>query len=253
MRCLFPWAPTAVNKPFLRCGQCKNCRQHNRNQWAHRLMAETATNANWPLFVTMTYADPPSQEQSIENVRNFWKRLRKNHGKLRYFSVLERGTQGSKRLHHHAIIWADWWTHSPIAKTIDREIIRPTWNLGHTDTQFTRGPAGLRYVAKYLSKNKLHQTHSKRPGLGHDLEMYWRERLTHIYGQNLPRRWKQVPGFVQRQVLGKQVAIRMTDKAFERLFRDLGVQYAPDPISLAFKGVPSGPIDKQFVRARLVA
>lgn len=252
MGCQNKWAPNEVSTKFLPCRQCSFCRLMNRLEWQNRLLAEAATNPIWPLFITMTYAEEPTEDEAIENVKKFWKRMRYYHGRFRYYSVLENGEKKG-RLHHHAILWLPKVRECPGGeRTIDRKLIREVWGHGYTDTQWVKSPAGLKYVAKYVSKDVVRRQWSQRPGLGRDLEDYWRQRMIRRHQFQHFTKWSQVPVCISRVVLGQPCRIYMGTDALRRLFQELGVSATPD-LSLSYKGVPTGPIDHQLFASRITA
>jgi len=88
------------------CGKCILCREEHARQWAVRITNE-ASLWEWNSFVTLTYDDqhlPEDQNLNYKHLQDFWKRLRKKVGPLRYYSVGEYGDK-TNRPHYHACIF----------------------------------------------------------------------------------------------------------------------------------------------------
>lgn len=96
------------------CGKCPACVQRHTAGWAFRLQSEerVSTSAH---FITFTYdtsnlVTTPNGLQSLckFHMQNFYKRLRKLHGKghrtIKHYTVGEYGST-TKRPHYHAIIF----------------------------------------------------------------------------------------------------------------------------------------------------
>lgn len=116
-------------------------------------------------FITLTYNDenlPEHNSLNYEHLQKFWKRLRKQRGKLRYYACGEYGDE-TLRPHYHAIIFGH-------AFTADRKIIRrhptllwtsPTlesaWGLGNVSVgalTFQTAQYTASYVTKKLNNKK---------------------------------------------------------------------------------------------------
>lgn len=142
----------------LPCGKCILCRQEHARQWAVRITNEASL---WPLnsFVTLTYDDqhlPPDGNLRYKDLQDFWKRLRKKVGKLRYYSVGEYGDK-TNRPHYHACIFGH-------AFEQDRQILRSepyllwtsptlleTWGNGHVSVGALNFQTA-QYTASYVTK-----------------------------------------------------------------------------------------------------
>lgn len=141
------------------CGQCVGCRVDRTEDWTTRIMHEVSTH-ELNQFITLTYDDKhlPADGSLVKgDFQKFMKRLRKQHGKLRYFAVGEYGDQLG-RPHYHAVLFgidfADKRPHSKnehgdqlyTSDTLDR-----IWGKGHAFYGKVTVQSA-RYVAKYCIK-----------------------------------------------------------------------------------------------------
>ncbi len=103
MKCKYPITHVDKGRAY-GCGQCVTCRINKRRQWTNRIVLEASLYED-NTFMTLTYSDenlPEDLSVSKYELQNFIKRLRKKHGKLRYFAVGEYGSQ-TNRPHYHVI------------------------------------------------------------------------------------------------------------------------------------------------------
>lgn len=143
----------------LPCGQCLGCRVDRAADWAMRITHEAQLHVS-NLFLTLTYSDellPHGGSLVLRDVQLFMKRLRKTHGKLRYFLCGEYG-ETTWRPHYHAIVFglalADLRSHKKTAsgaQLYTSESLTKLWGLGHVYIgQVTMESA--QYVARYATK-----------------------------------------------------------------------------------------------------
>ncbi|QCS36283.1 replication initiator protein [Capybara microvirus Cap1_SP_216] len=90
------------------CGNCMACRIARSREWSLRLLMELESHDFKGCFITLTYDDehlPNDYGLHKEDLKNFWKRLRKDLDfKIKYYACGEYGdTYG--RPHYHAIIF----------------------------------------------------------------------------------------------------------------------------------------------------
>lgn len=154
-----------------------------RSQWYKRLLAEWKYCTGTVFFITLTYDDKHVPVEFTEDdmlvglkaskrdVQLFMKLVRRHHteqlGKVRYFCVSEYGSL-TNRPHYHMILF----TEKKCTKDyMLLEVLHKRWRNGYIlDAQYLRGPAGLRYVCKYIGKSfgdtRTFRLMSRMPGLG---------------------------------------------------------------------------------------
>lgn len=129
---------------FSRCRKCQNCLQTRKEQWIARSIEERA---KWPRawFLTLTYAN--SEDYTYENIKLFFKRLRKrgNVNRISYICTDEHDSSGTRDInpHHHLVLYCD---KSVTYRTFDR-----LWSFGHSKKNLLHNKSAS-YVAKYLTK-----------------------------------------------------------------------------------------------------
>lgn len=147
----------------LPCGQCIGCRVDKAREWSIRLQHEAQTyeeSFDGPrptLALTLTYeTPPPGNSLNKTDIRNFFKRLRKNsRQKIRYYQCGEYGDQ-NLRPHHHAIIFglsvddAKLWKRGKSDQYVS-PFLTETWGHGFV-TFGLASPAAMGYVAGYVTK-----------------------------------------------------------------------------------------------------
>lgn len=212
------------------------------------MLAESVTNPAIPQLMTLTYAEvPETPDICVENYQKFMKRFRYNYGECRFFHCIEAGSKNN-RLHHHMVMWSEEFNKQPIMEGYRG--LADAWKLGRTNTSPVRGPAGLAYVAKYASKSILRATWSRNPVLGASYFKGLKERILARHQERPYTCISQVPDFSNALVLGKFHKIYFSENFKRDLLADLGVcTTKPDPIAVAIKGVPNGPIDRRRIPA----
>jgi len=142
----------------LPCGKCILCREEHARQWAVRITNEASL---WEFnsFVTLTYDDehlPANGQLNYKDLQDFWKRLRKKVGPLRYYSVGEYGDK-TNRPHYHACIFGHAFQHN---RTILRTepyllwtnpTLLETWGKGHVSVGALTFQTA-QYTASYVTK-----------------------------------------------------------------------------------------------------
>lgn len=149
----------------LPCGKCLACRKAKAREWASRCVLE-ATEYNDNCFITLTFEDTfynPSKSGLKADLRNFFKRLRKDY-QFRYYAVCERGTEKG-RYHFHALLFGIDLTTKQLEKY---------WPFGFVDSGSLTA-ASCFYVCQYAEKKIFgnndpltFNTMSTHPGLGYD-------------------------------------------------------------------------------------
>lgn len=142
----------------LPCGQCILCRLEHARQWAVRITHE-AQQHEQNSFITLTYNDENLPEHSTLNYRHlqlFWKRLRKEVGKFRYYAVGEYGDENNRPHYHACLFGHDWregrtiirntpsllWTHPALERC---------WGMGHVSVGALTFESA-QYTASYVTK-----------------------------------------------------------------------------------------------------
>nr|QJB18876.1 MAG: replication initiator protein [Microvirus sp.] len=149
--------PRTVRDEVFPCGKCPTCTARNVSQWSFRLMQQLKQSSS-AYFITLTYDTAfipitASGQFSLSRVKNgaddlrlFFKRLRKYHGKgnqsIKYFAVGEYGSR-TKRPHYHIILL-----------NAKLELIQKAWTLGQIHYGDERGvnEASIGYCLKYIHK-----------------------------------------------------------------------------------------------------
>lgn len=196
-----------INVP---CGKCAFCLQRRQADWCFRIEKEQRYSSS-AFFITLSYEDdkvPVSEngelELSKEDLRNFWKRLRKvveaidKKVKVRYYAVGEYGTN-TGRPHYHAIVFN---LPDDCLRLIDR-----AWNKGFIKIG-TVTPESIAYTTKYLITSDLKDyegrirpfsTMSLKPGIGDEYRVvagkHHKENMLNVvvrngYKNKLPRYYR---------------------------------------------------------------
>ena len=148
----------------IRCRQCLECGLLKQQQWVSRLMFEDAFNPYRPMFATLTYEEEPNDiDQVISDVQTWLKRLRQRKYSVRFFATVEKGSLRG-RIHAHAILWSDLSLNPSMFHK--RDVVTKTWKRGIC---FLRdlygGRSGFNYTTKYILKDPIWYTWSRRPGI----------------------------------------------------------------------------------------
>jgi len=151
------------------CGKCAFCLATRRSDWVSRLIVEWK-HSEASCFVTLTYATPHLTwrggiSQLVKaDLQKWFKRVRKQGYRFRYYAVGEYGSQ-TYRPHYHVLLFGN----------VPERVIRQTWDKGTVHIgQITLASCG--YCCKYVinskhwtMKNKREKPFaimSRRPGIG---------------------------------------------------------------------------------------
>ena len=130
----------AVALQDVRCRKCANCMRMRQAQWMYRGAVEYATHKRtW--FVTLTWKD--GSVCDYEEVKKFFKRLRKKHGAFRYLCTEEKG-ELNERLHWHILLHC--------SDSLTWRSISSEWSHGHIHCKLARTSGLASYIAKYAAK-----------------------------------------------------------------------------------------------------
>lgn len=181
------------------CGRCIGCRLEYSRQWAIRCVHEAQLHKH-NAFITLTYNDeylPKDGSLKKKHFQDFMKRLRKELDKqdikIRYYHCGEYGEQ-LMRPHYHAIIFGynfpdrKLFTVRRGVRLYRSEMLERLWPFGFStvgDVTFESAAYVARYVLKkmtgdiaeehYNGKQPEYTTMSRRPGIGHDWLMKYKD------------------------------------------------------------------------------
>jgi hypothetical protein len=142
------------------CGKCIGCRLERSRQWAMRCVHEASLYDD-NCFITLTYNDenlPKDFSVDKKHLQNFWKELRNDGHKFRYFACGEYGDK-SLRPHYHAIMFnfdfpdKELWKVSQGNNLYTSEYLNEKWRKGYGvigDVTFD----STAYVARYVMKKQ---------------------------------------------------------------------------------------------------
>lgn len=165
------------------CGKCPQCLKRRVASWSFRLEMESLL-WNKQYFLTLTYDNEnvPISENGFLTLRpkdltDWFKRLRKRAGKLRYYLCGEYGTN-TKRPHYHIILFS--------TSSLFPSDIESTWT--HGSVYYGRvEPASIRYTVQYYDKgvwNKSHVRDDREPEFSRMSQGIGKNFLTHRQVKN---------------------------------------------------------------------
>ncbi len=141
------------------CGRCIGCKLERSRQWAVRCMHEASLHRD-NCFLQLTYDDvhvPRFGSLLMDDWQKFFKRLRKQVGKVRFFGCGEYGDDFG-RPHYHACLFgmdfADkvFWRKSETGHDLCRsEVLESVWTYGHSEIGSLTFESAA-YVARYCTK-----------------------------------------------------------------------------------------------------
>ena len=140
--------PSGLKTPCRKCWQCK---ENRINDWVGRCIAEKETCLK-AVSVTLTYGGgdtPESRFLRKSDVTAFFKALRNDGHKVRYFVTGEYGSLKGRAHWHAVIFWHSTMPHLDFEKNIHVE----WWPHGHTYWKDAQTSA-IRYVMKYINKDQ---------------------------------------------------------------------------------------------------
>jgi len=143
------------------CGRCIGCRLEYSRQWATRCYLESTLHLR-NCFITLTYSDehlPEDGSLDKSHLQKFFKRLRKQKGKFRYFACGEYGEK-TLRAHYHACLFGmDFEDKIEFQKNGEHTLyvsqqLNQLWGYGHTSIGALTFETAA-YTARYVLKKKL--------------------------------------------------------------------------------------------------
>lgn len=173
--------PINLGDVVVACRSCDDCVETRINNWVYRAVAESSIAGHTYSF-TLTYRDLPSGEMPVgamvfnySDIQRFFKSLRdaylrhyKAVGELRYIVCGEQGSQGTKRVHWHVVVYSDQdlmplgkWVDDTNSHVVKHSDVSPDtryrwsfWPHGHLLFQIPN-ERGIRYALKYALKDQL--------------------------------------------------------------------------------------------------
>lgn len=145
---------------------CEPCLKRYAARWAYRI-GEEIERGDRARFVTLKFRNFVNRDQAYAALRSYERLLRDKEARrakaqgrkptlIRRVAVMERGEQGTKRLHLHGI----YVEHGPpipraLYKERDREHPKGCWLHGFVSTKLIQQTPlkAARYLGKYLTKN----------------------------------------------------------------------------------------------------
>lgn len=150
------------------CRQCQGCRVDHARGWGLRCLHESTLHEA-SSFLTLTYSDehyPDAGSVEVRPLQLFQKRVRNEHGKVRFFSCGEY-SPGKFRAHYHVLLFGydfpdrKLWSSSKSGHRVYiSEELQSLWPHGHSyigDVTFQ----SCAYVARYATK----KINGKKAGL----------------------------------------------------------------------------------------
>ena len=128
--------------------------QHKRNIINSKKKLTRLINTNFhqgDLYITLTYAILPTEEQAKRELEKFFRKLRDYRkkagmGELKYISITEKD---EKRVHHHLLV-----------NSISMDVIEKLWQLGRLTVSRLDPDFEYEWLARYLGKEE--KPNSKR-------------------------------------------------------------------------------------------
>lgn len=145
---LYPvFQPPGVRRS--KCRPVRECQQRINERDSRRKLTRTVQEnfAERDLELDLTYADPPSVEEAVEDARKYIRKLRllyrKSGAELRWVLIWEQGVR-SGRVHFHLILSAG---------PLTRDELEALWTHGHANSRRLRlDETGLAALVEYLTK-----------------------------------------------------------------------------------------------------
>jgi len=173
-----------ADRPFqIPCGKCRGCRVSRSQQWAIRMMHESAMHSS-SSFITLTFRDeclPPLNSICRSDMQNFFKRLRRSLSHpIRMFYCGEYGDK-TLRPHYHACVFGEDFSADRTKYKLtslkhmlyNSPTLSAAWPYGHAvigGLSFTSAAYVARYVMKkHYGENANQHYAALCPDTGHPL------------------------------------------------------------------------------------
>jgi hypothetical protein len=147
------------------CRHCWSCIKTKINDLVGRCLLE-AEHAKWVKVLTLTYADDKieheSQKRSIHKIdfQRFMKRLRYSGIVCRYIAAGEVSDKNTERAHFHVMLFG-YSDKMPDVPSYTQKAMLPEWHWGYTYAEDGCTEKSVRYIAKYLQKDRKRRAEKK--------------------------------------------------------------------------------------------
>lgn len=134
----------------------------NLNNSRNKINRLIASNPDLDKFITLTYAEPVSMEESKKHLAYFFTKLRRKQAGLKYLWVLE--FQANGNIHYHILtnfkinIDTSKYRKSEKHKEVEREFSSEFWKHGFVDIRDLRAEGNTnvaRYLTAYITKDMM--------------------------------------------------------------------------------------------------
>lgn len=168
------WVPNGSHfeKTAVPCGKCWSCRQNRLANYVGRALCESAYSASC-CTVTLTYRDRDDGAEKVldrTHFQKFIRALRRRKLLVRYLAAGEYGELRGRAHFHACLFFKDKSPRELPFQIPQKQIchVPEIWPHGHIRGDWTKSPAAIRYVAKYLQKENGNSwmSLSKKPILG---------------------------------------------------------------------------------------
>lgn len=211
------------------CGKCVGCRADQSMMWSIRAYHESTLHT-YNSFLTLTYDDghlPEDGKISKKHLQDFFKRMRHKY-KFRYIACGEYGDK-TRRPHYHALIFGQSFDAAKHTINIDDKCytntdVEKTW--GHGNIMIAEvNLATVMYVCGYVNKKiddeDTFMLSSRRPGIGKDWLVKWKDEILNtgtvvIEGREFavpPRYLEWEESFLQEVREARRQYVKNTEKA----------------------------------------
>lgn len=185
----------------LPCGRCVGCYKDRAEAWAVRCYHESTLHAQ-TCFATLTYRDPCPPKVSKPDLQAFFKRLRNDGTKFRYFACGEYGGR-TRRPHYHVLFFGQDFLGGSYGcgEYYVSPYLEAAWGLGNV--MIAPAEAGaIFYTTGYQLKNmgdpECFYLSSRQPAIGAKwLAAYWDEVVRNGF-VTIDGRKHPVPGAYMR-------------------------------------------------------
>lgn len=129
-------------------------RRKNLNKTRNKIARLVKSNPDLKTFITLTFANEPTIEESKKMLNIFFTKLRKKYPDLKYIWVMERGEKNN-RLHYHVLTNIDFGIYCTTIKhqqqkDLEVDFANNVWKKGFVDIK-TLDLGSIYNIAGYLS------------------------------------------------------------------------------------------------------